>query len=176
MDIVKTLNENMGLQMVTPIVNYIGNDKKRLDQLVEILDKGDKAVQHRASYALLHVALANTTLVIPYTPLFLNILNRTNVHESTKRNVLRCFQEFNCPDDQAGELLDCCYGLMKNAALPPALIAFAINVAAPICKRYPELIPEFELILKELYQFHTAPSITACIKRAQKTLLKKTKN
>lgn len=165
----------MGLQMVNPIVNYIGEDKKRLSELIHILDKGETKLQHRASYAFLHIALTHTSLIIPHTALLLNILNRPNVHESTKRNVLRCFQEFNCSDEHAGELLDCCYGLMKTASLPPALIAFAINVAAPICKRYEELIPEFNLVLKELQLFHTAPSIIGSIKKAQKVLLKKSK-
>lgn len=170
------LTGSMGLNMVKPVVNYIQNDAKRLNELLVLLDKGDVKLQHHASYALFHVALSQAHLLLPHCALFLNLLQRENIHESTKRNVLRCFQELDCPEAFVGQLLELCYLFMKNASYPPALVAFAINVAAPICKRYPELIEEFLLVLKELQQFHTAPSVLACIKKAQKVVMKKGKN
>ncbi len=176
MDLKKILSGGMGLSMVKPVVNYIQHDTERLKELLVLLDKGDIKLQHHTSYALFHVALNDAQLLLPHCALFLNLLQRKNIHESTKRNVLRCFQELDCPEAFVGELLEQCYLFMKNAAHAPALIAFAINVAAPICKRYPELIEEFLLVLKELQQFHTAPSVLACIKKAQKVVMKKGKH
>jgi hypothetical protein len=166
------LDGGMGLQMVNPILAYINGDKKRFKELIQFLDKGDISTQHHASYVLTHVAQKQTELVLPYTALFLNILKRDAIHESTKRNVMRCFQEFDCEEEHAGELLDICYAFMKNATLAPATIAFAVNVSAPICKRYPDLIPELQLVLKALQANHSAPSIVASVKKAQKVLSK----
>jgi hypothetical protein len=171
-NIEEVLKGGMGLQLVTPILNYINHDKKRFKELIYFFDKGDYTLQHHASYVLTHLAQKQTELLPPYTNLLLNVLQREGIHESTKRNTMRCFQEFDCDEKYAGELLEVCYRIMKNATLAPATIAFAINVAAPLCKRYPDLIPELLLVLKELHIFHTAPSITAAVKKAQKMLTK----
>jgi hypothetical protein len=171
-DMKAILSGGMGLQMVNPIVAYVNYDKKRFKELIHFLDNGDINMQHHASYVLTHLAQKQTELLPPYSALFLDILQRPAIHESTKRNVMRCFQEFDCEEVFAGLLLDICYLFMRNATLAPATIAFAINVSAPLCKRYPDLIPELQLTLKELQTFHTAPSIIACVKKAQKVLLR----
>lgn len=142
---------------------------KELTQLV--LDK-DPLISMRASWTLQHLCFAKPKLIYPQIPKLIKFLHRNNNHTGAMRNVIRIFQEIDIPGKYCSEVFDLCLRFIKNVALPHAVRVFSVYVLVNICKKYPELKHEVELIIYELKNYPQPPSMEACIRNTTKQLNK----
>ena len=100
-------------------------------------------------------------------------LKQPDNHPAIRRNILRVLQHADVPEKYQTELLDFCFPIIKSEAEPGAIRAFAITTAATICKNYPELSQELELVFLELALVPQSPAVCVRIRDARKLLSRK---
>jgi hypothetical protein len=170
MKIQSLLEQGHTKELTTRIVNYIGNDKTRFKELMQIFLKGEYRLTQRAAWPLSYSALEHPNLVKPYYGKLIDKLIDPKQHPAIARNILRLFQETEIPEKYRGKLLDACFRFIPGETYPIAIRAFAITVASKICQPYPELKNELAILLRELMEFKQTPALNVRIKRALKEL------
>jgi hypothetical protein len=154
------------------IVKYIGDDKKKFKELMDVFLNSEYRISQRAAWPMSYVTIEYPVLIKPYFGKLLKKLEEPGAHPAIPRNILRIFQQIEIPETYRGKLVDLCFRFIMNQTLPVAIRAFAITTAANICRHYPELKSELLLILKELSVMPQQPAIKARIKFALKELEK----
>ena len=170
MDIEQALRDEHSKTQTLKIVKFIGNDKTRFKKLVDIFLNGEYRVTQRAAWPLSNVALDHPELIKPYFSKLINLLGKPENHPAIDRNILRIFQDIDIPEKHHGNLVDASFKFMMDVKYPAGIRAFAISVAANICKNYPELKRELILILEEFKKYPQQPAISSRLKQAFRTL------
>ena len=152
------------------IVEYIGDDKKRFKQLLDIFLKGDYRLSQRAAWPLSYVCIKYPQLIKPYFSQLIKMLEEPGKHPAIKRNILRIFETIEIPEKYQAILIDECFKIISDPSQPAAIVAFAITTATKLCKPFPELSREIKLMLNELIIFEQKPAIKVRVKRAMKML------
>ncbi len=160
------------LKRVRAAVEQIEHQPTLVQDAVKMLINPDPQKSMRVSWLLLHIAFDYPQLIKPQLKHLVTFLKRENNHTGAIRNTIRIFQELDLPEAYCSAIFDLCIHYTKNATMPHAVRAFSINTLCNICKKYPELKQEVELVLGELKSFPQPPSINASIKKASKILLK----
>ncbi len=170
MDIEKKLLSEHSKAVANVIIKYVGHDKERFSELFSIFIKGDYRLTQRAAWPLSYILIANPKWLGGIMPALIKKLRQPNNHPAITRNILRIFQEAEIPEKHQGEVVDFCLRVIPSEHYPAAIRAFAITVAANICKHYPELSRELQLLLNGMAQLPQQPAIRVRIKTAQKQL------
>lgn len=170
MDIRSRLEAEHSKILTTAIVKFVGDDKKRFKELMSIFLEGEYRLTQRAAWPLSYVVIEHPKLLNPYFEKFVKKLETGGNHPAIARNILRVLQEIEIPEKYQGLLIDVSFKFIMNETETAAVRAFAITVAAKICKNYPELKNELLLILKELSVLPQLPSMTSRIKKALKDM------
>lgn len=170
MNIKKRLEAEHSKSLTMAIVNYIGNDKKRFKELMHVFFGKDQCLVQRAAWPLSFVAIDHPELLKPYYGKLVDKLKEPEAHPAVARNILRTFQEIDVPEAFQGDLVNLCLKFIMSEMQPVAIRAFAMTAATRICKHYPELKNELQIILRELSTLPQTPGIRVRIKSALKEL------
>jgi len=166
MDIEQALIDEHSRAQTNKIVKYIGSDKIRFKKLVDIFLRGEYRVTQRAAWPLSNISLEHPQLVQPHFSKLVNKLRETGNHPAINRNILRIFQAVEIPEKYHGILVDLCFKFLMDVKEPLAIRAFAMTVAAKICKNYPELKKELLMVLEEMKKYPQPPAIISRLKSA----------
>ena len=123
-----------------------------------------------AAWPLSYAVISHPQLIEKHFGTLIKNLKKPGLHDAVKRNTVRLLQDIVIPKKYHGKLVDICFKFILSQTQPLAIRAFAISVAANICKSYPELKNELLLILNDLKQFPQAPAIKVRIRNAFKAL------
>lgn len=170
MKIQAILEEGHSKELTDRIVKYVGNDRSRFKELIDIFLKGEYRITQRAAWSLSHCAIDHPEFIKPYFGALIKKMQEKNHHPAITRNILRMFQEIEVPEKYCGTLLDLCISYMTSEMQATAIRAFAITVATRMCKRFPELKNELRMILDELNHYPQLPAVRHRIKLALKDL------
>ncbi len=150
MDIEKQLALEHSKPNTLLIVNYIGEDKKKFKELLEVFAKGDIRLTQRAAWPLSYVLEQHPNLAKHHIPFLVQLLDKP-LHVAVKRNVLRLLQTIPIPESELGPLADKCFQYLRDRHEPIAVKAFAMTVLYKICLLEPalknEVIPTIEDML-----------------------------
>lgn len=149
MDIRQALLDEHSKRQTMRIVEFIGADAKKFKQLAEIFLSGEYVLAQRAGWAVSYCAKLNPKLVRPYLAKMLDQLERDDVHDAVKRNVVRILQYVEIPENLLGKVYSHCLDFIEDMDAPIAVRAFALLVAANIAEIEPDLRRELKLILKK---------------------------
>jgi hypothetical protein len=172
MDLKKEILKGLGVANAKRLARQICDDPKKAKDAVKLIFETETNISMRSAWILSHVSAKEPAVTQKYLPQFLKYLKGQNPHPGTIRCILNCIEEFNIPEKYTAEVFDHCMNYTKNATLPHAVRAFSITILGKICKKYPELKPEVELVLNELKTFPQPASITVRIRNTSKILLK----
>jgi hypothetical protein len=116
--------------------------------LVElIVSKEAHPVPQYASHLLLHIARTNSNLLIMcYNAIIDEVLNTT--HESVLRNLLGVLLCFPIAPYKEGELLEKLFSILSLPETKPGIVNYSCRKLNQYLILYPELGPEYELILR----------------------------
>ncbi|PBQ30620.1 hypothetical protein CNR22_02140 [Sphingobacteriaceae bacterium] len=170
MNIKERLEAEHSKTLTLAIVKFVGDDKKRFKELMALFLNGEPRLTQRAAWPLSYLIIAHPGLLDPYFEKFIQRLHKPGNHPAIPRNIFRVLQEIEIPEKYQGILIDISFKVIMNETETAAVRAFAITVAAKICKSYPELKNELLIILRELSTLPQLPSMTSRIKKALKEL------
>lgn len=170
MDLESYIRERHSREYAEKVAEYIGDDKKRFKELMNLFFVNDYRLNQRSSWAVLITIQKNPKLVKPYLPKMLKKLDE-KVHDAVIRNTIRIFEVIEIPESIEGELYAKCYHYLTSLQYPVAIKAFSMTVASRIALKYPELQNE---ILETIdYQL---PHSTAAFKSRAKRVRAAFKN
>ena len=156
MDIRQSLLSEHSKPQTMKIVEFIGADEKRFAELMKIFFAGEYRLTQRAAWSLNYCAEQHPELIQPYLPKLLNCLNRDDVHNAVKRNIVRLLQFIEIPKKSHAKVYSLCIDLVDNPNEPVAVRVFAMTVAARIAKSEPALMNELRLIVRQHLPHSTA--------------------
>ncbi|MDF2382185.1 hypothetical protein JMG10_11945 [Nostoc ellipsosporum NOK] len=139
------------------IVDWIGHDAKRFDQLINVfLNDDDPKVIQRAAWPLSYAAIANPKLVNKHLGQLLKNLEKPNTHEAVKRNTVRLLQDIPLPEKYHGIIMDICFRLVTDPKQKPATKAFSLTILDKLSQIYPDIRPELLTIIKDQWENESA--------------------
>lgn len=138
------------------IVGFIGADAGKFRELVEIFCSGDYKLAQRAGWALTYSAELNPRLTRPHLEKLLDQLERDDVHDAVRRNVVRLLQYVEIPENLLGRVYSHCFDLVDDLNAPVAIRVFALTVATKIARAEPDLQRELRLVVKKHLPHATA--------------------
>ena len=172
MDFKKEILKDQMLANAKRMAEHVAFHPKEIKKLVKLFSDKDNNVSMRSAWIISHVCSLTPEIVISIIPDFIKYLKSKDPNPPTIRCILSSLQQIKIPAKYCGTIFDFCIGYVKNTSMPFAVRAFSINIMGILCKRYPELKHEIELILSELKTHPQPGSITASIRNTSKILLK----
>ncbi|MBT1701721.1 hypothetical protein [Chryseosolibacter indicus] len=166
MDLKKELLRTRSRNRVDKIVSYIGSDKDRFKQLVDLFLEGPYTVTQRASWPLSYSVENNPLLVKPHLRTLIKHLENSELHDAVKRNTLRLLQFVDIPTSFQGSIANICFLFLQNKKEPVAIRCFAMTVLFNITKENPELKNELKVLIEDNLPY----AKPAFISRARKVL------
>jgi hypothetical protein len=156
MDIRQALLAEHSKRQTMAIVEFIGDDARRFAELMKLFFAGEYRLTQRAAWPMNYCAERHPKLIRPYLPKLLDCLEREDMHDAVKRNVVRLLQTIEIPPRLQGRVYAHCVDLIDDAQEPAAVRAFALTVAARIAKSEPALLNELRLIVRKHLPHATA--------------------
>ena len=167
MDIRQALMAEHSKRQVTAIVEFIGDNPKRFAELMKLFFAGEYRLTQRAAWPMNYCAERHPKLILPYLPKLLDCLEREDMHDAVKRNVMRLLQYIEISKRLAGKVYAHAVELLDDPYQPIAVRVFAMSVAARIAKSEPDLMNELRLIVSK-----HLPHSTAAFKVRAREILK----
>lgn len=153
------------------VVDYVGDNPTRFNELMNLFMGDDKKLIQRASQPVGVLGELYPQLILPYIPELISYL-KTDPIDAVQRNVMRALQYVEIPEDFEGPIVDIAMNYLKSLKAAIAVKAFSMTVLRNICVKYPELAPEVILQLEILIREEVSKGVTARAKNELKTLKK----
>ena len=163
MNLRETILEKHSKEQMLRVVNYVGDDKKRFDELMQLFFLGEYRVSQRASWAVSHCIQKNPTFAQKYLPQMLDNL-KNPIHNAVVRNTLRVLDLVNIPKQLHAQTLDICFNFISKHSTPIAVKAFSIGVMQKLSNIYPELKNELKSLIENQLP-NASPSFISRAKR-----------
>ena len=138
------------------IVKYVSNDPKKFAELVNVFLAGPYRVTQRISWPLSCCIEQNTTLIHPHLAKILKYVQRPDVHDAVKRNVVRLLQFIDIPRKNQGVAADICFKFFNDSKEPIAVRVFSMTVLANLAKEIPELKNELIPLIEDQLPYASA--------------------
>jgi hypothetical protein len=166
MDLQKLLRAEHSKKQTDRIVAYIGDDKERFAQLIQLFFKGEYRITQRAAWPLSYCVRNHPELIVPYYRQLLDNLGRKDIHVAVVRNTVRLLQDVSIPKRWHGRVMSICFDFAGNVETPIAVKVFAMTILSNLSKHYPEIRSELKLVIEEQWEQAT-PALRS---RARKIL------
>ena len=150
------------------IARWIGNDKQRFRELMDLFLKGEYRVTQRAAWIVRHCADRDHSLVAPYLDKMLDRMLAPDVHVAVKRNAVGILQGIDIPKRLRGKVATICFDFLESNE-PIAVRVLSMSVLANIAKCEPDLNKELRLIIEQRMPWE-GPAFHARAKRILKQL------
>jgi hypothetical protein len=145
------------------IVNYVGNNQKRFDELIKLFLGDEYRVTQRAAWAVSYCAETHPELIRKHLrKIILNL--KKPVHVAVKRNTLRMLQYIEIPKPLLGTVATSCFDFLNSKDEPIAVKVFSMTVLSNICKSHPDLKQELKLMIEAMLPYSSAGIISRTLR------------
>jgi len=131
------------------IVEWVGTEKKKIDELFHLFLHGEYRITQRAAWPLSYCAIAHPQLMKDNFEKLIDNLKRPKLHDSIKRNSIRLLQSMDIPEELEGDVMGICFKYLESPDEAVAIKAFSLSVLSNLAKKYPEIISEIKLLINE---------------------------
>jgi hypothetical protein len=166
MDLKKAILKEHSKTQTEKIVNYVGNDPKRFNELLNVFLAGPYRVTQRAGWPLSYCVEYYPALIIPHLKKVLDHLKKPGIHDSVKRNTMRLLQYVDIPKRFHASVMSVCFQYLGDRKEPLAARVFAMSVLGQMTRSHPDLKQELKIIIEDNLPY-TSPAFTS---RAKKLL------
>lgn len=142
-------------QQTDEIVNWIGSNQQRFDQLFTLFTCNEYRLVQRAAWPFSYAALAHPSLVKKHFSTLIKNLQKPGIHEAVKRNTLRFLEEINIPVKHHGTIMNLCFEYISAPTEKAAIKAYALTILKNLSVVYPEIKAEIKTIIEERWPFET---------------------
>lgn len=156
MDLRKTILKEHSKKNCDKIASWVGNDKKRFDQLFNLFLNDEYRVTQRAAWPLSYCAIAHPSFMKKNFEQLINNLGKPDLHDSIKRNTVRLLQQIEIPEKLEGAVMEICFKYVESPKEAVAIKAFSLTILGKLAKKYPEIIPEIKLLIDEQLMHQSA--------------------
>jgi hypothetical protein len=154
-------------RQVKRIARWIGNDKKRLKQLMDLFLHGDYVVTQRSAWILSHCADRYPDLISPWLKPIIKKMQEPGVHDAVKRNALRILQNIEIPTPLLGIVVSLCFDYLGRLETPIAVKAYSMTILLNIARSEPDLKHELQLVIEQML-----PYVGAALRARSRIILK----
>jgi hypothetical protein len=138
------------------IVEWVGNDVSRFDELFNLFLNDEYRVTQRAAWPMSYCVIAHPELMKNNFEKLIENLRKPHFHDSIKRNTVRLLQSIVIPEEQEGAIMELCFNYIQSPTEAVAIKAFSLTILGNLAKRYPEIIPEIKLLIHDQMLHQTA--------------------
>ena len=131
------------------IVQWVGSDQKRFDELFGLFLHDESKVVQRAAWPVSYCVEAYPALVKKHWNELVSYLHKPNLHDAVKRNSVRIMQDIVIPEQYQGEVMNRCFTYLESPGESLAVKVFSMSVLANLAKTYPEIKPELTLLIED---------------------------
>jgi hypothetical protein len=142
------------------IAKWIGKDRRRYRELMQLLLNGERLITQRAAWILIWCHDIDPQLITPWIPALLKKMQEPDVHDALKRNVVGILQCCEIPSSQLGKVATLCFDYLGAPETPIAVRCNAMTVLQRIADREPDLKRELKTAI-ELMLPYGGPAIQA---------------
>jgi hypothetical protein len=142
------------------IARWIGPDKRRFRQLMELLLHGDYIVTQRAAWILTYCYESHPELITPWLPVLLKKMQEPGVHDAVKRNVVRMLSCIDLPKSLLGSVTSLCFDYLNAVDTPIAVRVHSMSVLQRVAEIEPDLKHELQTAI-ELMLPYVGPALQA---------------
>jgi hypothetical protein len=146
MNIHEALLAEHSKRQTAAIVKFIGDNPVRFAELMTAFFDGPYRVTQRASWPMGNCVELHPELIDPHLARLLRELDRDNLHNAVRRNILRLLQFVDLPKRFYGRVFSRCIEFLDDPKEMIAVRVFAMTVAAQIAKSEPDLMKEVCLV------------------------------
>ena len=144
MDLRETILKEHSKKNCDRIIFWIGNDKKKFNQLFNLFLNGEYRVTQRAAWPLSYCAIAHPSFIKKNFEKLINNLAKPDLHNSIKRNTIRLLQQIEIPEKLEGAVMEICFNYVESPKEAVAVKAFSLTILSKLAKKSPEIIPEIK--------------------------------
>lgn len=152
------------------IVRWVGNDKERFAELMQLMLTDEYRVAQRAAYPISYCVQKFPGLIKPWFARMIKKMSDRTAHDAVRRNALRIFEEVEIPEKFCGQIYEMSNNYLHDLREPIAVRAFSITTMYNIARKYPDLLVEVK---------HNAESLLHCgipaLQARSKNILKEIK-
>jgi hypothetical protein len=148
MNLREALLEEHSRKQGLKISGWIGSDKKRFGQLLDIFLHGEYRVVQRSAQVVGYVADSHPEMIEENIHVIINRLYDDNIHVAVKRNVVRLLQFVKIPQRLHVKVINLCMEYLADPNETVAVRCFSMTVLAKLVKQYPEIKNELEAVIK----------------------------
>ena len=167
MDLKKQILKEHSKEQCNKIVNWVGSDKKKFNELFHLFLHSEYRITQRAAWPLSYCVIAHPHFMEHNYEELLGNLKKPNLHDSIKRNTVRLLQSVDIPEKHEGAVMEICFKYLESPDEAVAIKAFSLTVLGRLAKKYPEIVPEIKLIIEE-----QLPHQSAAFKSRAKNFMK----
>jgi hypothetical protein len=131
------------------IVQWVGDSKKRFEELFYLFLTGEYRVNQRAAWPVSYCVIAHPVFIKNNFGKLIKNLSKSNLHNSIKRNSIRLLQHVDIPEKYQGEVMNICFGYVASPTEPVAVKAFSLTVLGNLAKQYPEIMHEIKALIDQ---------------------------
>jgi hypothetical protein len=150
------------------IANWIGPDKRRFKQLMELFLEGEYRVTQRSAWIVGCCADRYPFLIAPWLGAMIKRMQEPGVHVAVKRNVVRILQFVEIPKPLLGTVVSLCFDYLGSADEPIAVRALSMTVLLNASQHEPDLKNELETLIAQVL-----PSAGPAIQARARLILKR---
>jgi hypothetical protein len=169
MNLRKAILASHSKETVTKIVQYVGKDRKRFKELVELFLEGPYRVTQRVSWPISYCVQSNPELINPWLKVILAFLKKDGIHPAVKRNTIRFLQFIEVPGKFWGPVTDICLKYLTDKKEPVAVRVFSMTVLSNLSAHIPEIRRELRLIIEDQLPY-ASPAFSSRAKKVLKQL------
>lgn len=140
----------------TKIINWVGNNQQRFDDLFNLFLSDDTLIVQRSGWPLSYAVIKYPGLIQKHFQRLLKNLRKNGLHDAVKRNSIRLLQDLKIPEKYQGDVMDICFGYIISPVEKPAVKAFSLTVLHNLSKVYPEIRQELKTIIEDRWDFESA--------------------
>ena len=146
--------EHSKAQMLV-IVDWVGEDKKRFNELVKLFISKDLLISQRAGYPLSNIAIKHPAWVLPHLGKIISFAQVPGVHDAVRRNTVRILEHVSIPKKVHGIVMNLCFDFISNPNEKVAVKAFSLTILEHMIQDYPEIGAELKIIIEDQWDFQT---------------------
>ena len=154
-------------RQVKKIARWIGHDKNRFKQLMELFLHGDYVITQRSVWILSHCAESYPELISPWLKPIIKKMQEPSVHDAVKRNVLHILQNIEIPAPLLGIVVSLCFDYLNSLESPITVKALSMTVLLNIARSEPDLQHELQLVIEQMF-----PYVGAALRARSRIILK----